>query len=260
MDHMAALAAFDAQLRNTTQPGLGAAGRLERAGNVVRCIAPAPDGWNGIDWCDLDERTADSAIAEQIAYFAELGRRFEWKYYAHDEPADLPDRLRAAGLTPGDEEALMVAEVADIPTDLPAPEGIELRTANDDAGLELARQVHAAVFGGDQAPMIASMRTRLDRDPESLAVVLAMAGDEPVCASRIDFHAGTDFASLWGGSTLPQWRRRGIYRAMVAFRTRLAAERGFTYLRTDALPTSRPILEKLGFVRISTTIPFMTPE
>lgn len=257
MDREAALAAFDAQLRDSVQSGLGAAGRLERAGNVVRCIAPVPDGWNGIDWCDLDEDTADAAIAAQVAYFAGLGRRFEWKYYAHDEPADLPDRLRAAGFVPEAEEALMVAEVAAIPTDLPVPEGIELHTITDDAGLARLGRVHEAVFGEDQAPMVASLRIRLDKDPESVAVVLAMAGDEPVCAARIDFHAGTDFASLWGGGTLPPWRRRGIYRAVVAYRARLAAERGFGYLRVDALPASRPILEKLGFVRISTTIPYV---
>lgn len=259
MDHTAALAAFDAQLRDTPRPS-GAGGRFERAGNVIRCVNPTPGGWSGIDWSDLDEQTADAAIAEQVAYFAGLGRGFEWKYYAHDKPADLPDRLRAAGLQPGESEALMVADVADIPTDLPAPDGVELRVVTDDAGLELVRQVHDEIFGGDHRPMIAGMRERLDQDPDALAVVLATAGDVPVCASRIDFHAGTDFASLWGGGTLPPWRRRGIYRAMVAFRTRLAAERGFTYLRTDALPTSRPILEKLGFERISTTIPFTTPE
>ncbi|MGH3762223.1 GNAT family N-acetyltransferase [Actinophytocola sp.] len=97
------------------------------------------------------------------------------------------------------------------------------------------------------------------RDPDALAIVLAMAGGTPVCASRVDFHAGTDFASLWGGGTLPEWRRRGIYRAMVGFRARLAAERGFSYLRIDAQPTSRPILEKHGFVRISTIVSFTTP-
>jgi ribosomal protein S18 acetylase RimI-like enzyme len=251
-----ALAAFDEQLRNTVRPGLGG-GRFERVGDVIRCVSQTPDGWNGVDWSDLDETTADAAIAEQVAYFAGLGRSFEWKYYTHDKPADLPDRLRAAGLAPEAEEALMVAAVADIPLDAPVPEGISLRSVSDAAGLELARRVHDEVFGCDHGPMIAAMHARLRESPDALAVVLALAGDRPVSASRVDFHAGTDFASLWGGGTLPEWRRRGIYRAMVCHRTKLAAERGFTYLRTDALPTSRPILEKLGFTRISTTIPFV---
>jgi ribosomal protein S18 acetylase RimI-like enzyme len=107
--------------------------------------------------------------------------------------------------------------------------------------------------------MIAEIAERLRRDPDALTIVIAFAGETPVCSSRIDFHPGTDFASLWGGGTLPEWRRRGIYRAMVALRARLAAERGYSYLRIDALPPSRPILEKLGFVRISTTIPFKAP-
>jgi len=258
MDRAAVLAAFEKQLRDTVRSGLGV-GRLERAGNVIRCVSPSPDGWNGVDWSDLDETNADAVIAEQIAYFSGIGRRFEWKYYAHDEPADLPDRLRAAGFEPDQEEALMVAEIADLPADVPTPDGIELHTATDDTVLDQARQVHDVVFGGDHRPMVDSLRERLRRDPEALAVVIAFAGETPVCSSRIDFHPGTDFASLWGGGTLPEWRRRGIYRAMVARRARLAAERGFTYLRIDALPTSRPILEKLGFVRISTTIPFIAP-
>src|ERR1700754_392481 len=140
MNREAVLAAFDEQLRNAVRPSLGG-GRFERAGRVIRCVAPSAGGWNGVDWSDLDESTPDAAIGEQVAYFAGLGRGFEWKYYTHDRPADLPDRLRAAGLESGQDEALMIADVADIPADLPAPEGIELREANDAAGLELARQV-----------------------------------------------------------------------------------------------------------------------
>jgi ribosomal protein S18 acetylase RimI-like enzyme len=258
IDRAQALAAFDAQLRDTVRP-IADGGRFERAGSVIRCVSPSPDGWNGVEWSDLDETTADAAIAEQVAYFAGLGRSFEWKYYTHDRPADLPDRLRAAGFSPGEAEALMVARVADVPLDVPVPPGISLRTVTDDEGLDLARRVHDEVFGGDHGPMIAAVHARLHESPDALAVVLALAGDRPVSASRVEFHAGTEFASLWGGGTLPEWRRRGIYRAMVALRARLAAERGFTYLRTDALPASRPILEKLGFTRLSTTIPFIRP-
>ncbi len=50
-----------------------------------------------------------------------------------------------------------------------------------------------------------------------------------------------------------------MFRAVVAYRARLAAARGFRYLQVDALPTSRPILERLGFVELATTTPFMHP-
>lgn len=56
-----------------------------------------------------------------------------------------------------------------------------------------------------------------------------------------------------GGVT---FQGRGIYRALVAHRARIAAERGFRYLQVDALPTSRPILERLGFVQLSKTTPY----
>jgi GNAT superfamily N-acetyltransferase len=116
------------------------------------------------------------------------------------------------------------------------------------------KAVHDAVFGGDHTPMIDSMRQRLHTG--AVGPVLALAGDEPVCAARVDFHVGTDFASLWGGGTLPEWRGKGIYRAMVSHRARLARARGHRYLRTDALPTSRPILEKMGFARLTMTVPY----
>lgn len=71
----------------------------------------------------------------------------------------------------------------------------------------------------------------------------------------------TEFAGLWGGSTLPAWRGRGIYRALVAQRARLACARGARYLQVDASDDSRPILLKLGFQSVTTTTPYVwTPS
>jgi hypothetical protein len=83
-----------------------------------------------------------------------------------------------------------------------------------------------------------------------------MAG-EMVCASWVRFHEGTDFASLYGGSTLARWRGRGIYRATVAHRARLAAERGHRFLQVDATDASRPILTRLGLLPVATTTPYV---
>src|SRR5205814_6574322 len=94
-------------------------------------------------------------------------------------------------------------------------------------------------------------------DPHALTIVVVEAEDAVVSAGWVRFARGTDFASLWGGSTLPAWRGRGIYRATVAHRAQLTAERGFRYLVVDASDDSRPILERLGFIAVTTTTPYI---
>jgi hypothetical protein len=52
-------------------------------------------------------------------------------------------------------------------------------------------------------------------------------------------------------------RGRGIYRALVAHRARIAVERGIHYLWVDASDDSSPILQRLGLRAISTTTPWV---
>jgi hypothetical protein len=68
---------------------------------------------------------------------------------------------------------------------------------------------------------------------------------------------GTRFAGLWGGSTLVDYRGRGIYRALVARRARDAVAAGYTLLQVDASDDSRPILERLGLHVVGGTTPYV---
>ena len=68
---------------------------------------------------------------------------------------------------------------------------------------------------------------------------------------------GTEFAGLWGGSTLPEWRHRGLYRALVSHRASVALAQGYPYARVDTSPDSRPILTGLGLVKVEGTRPFV---
>ena len=115
---------------------------------------------------------------------------------------------------------------------------------------------------GRNAWLAESLAAELEAGPEALTILIAEAGATVACAAWVRFASGTAFATLWGGSTLPAWRGRGIYRALVAQRANLAAARGFRYLQVDASDASRPILERLGFVPVTTTTPFiwMPPE
>jgi hypothetical protein len=257
IDAGAVLAEYDEQVRRGLQPdGSGAVG--ERAGPVVRWTTAGGAGWSGVAWSDLDADTADEVIADQVAFYASRAERFEWKLYSYDQPPDLGERLAAAGFVAEDPESLMVADAAEIAGNAGAgvtlPDGLRLVRVTGEAGLDLMTEVHDRVFGPD--PQLRAALSVQLTDPGTV-MVLAMAGDEPVCSARVGFGTGTEFAGLWGGGTLPQWRGRGIYRALVGYRARLAVARGYRYLQVDASPESRPILERLGFACLAETTPYV---
>src|SRR5512132_66657 len=216
MDRNAVLALFDQQIRQ------GLSGEPPTAPSALaRRVVPnvGSDGsWATIVWSDLDASSADLAIAEQIARFAPLGHDFEWKLYTHDRPADLAQRLIAAGFCPQEEEALLVADTAELPTEVTLPEGVRLLPVTDAEGVRRLVQAHEAAFGTDHSSLERRLLTQLAEEPEAMAAVVAMAGDVPICAGRVEFRRGTQFASLWGGGTAPAWRGRGVYRALVAWR------------------------------------------
>src|SRR3984885_3084234 len=133
MDDATLRAVFDEQVRRRTRadtPGECA----EAAGQAVRRAAGDGHGWSGITWSDLaGPSDADRAIAAQVRYFARLGRPFEWKLYDYDQPSDLGGRLTAAGFVPDEDEAVMVAEVPDVPADVTLLEGMTLREGRTEA-------------------------------------------------------------------------------------------------------------------------------
>ncbi|PYC77157.1 GNAT family N-acetyltransferase [Streptomyces tateyamensis] len=254
MDNARVLETYDRELRREAVPdGPGAV--VHRTDRTVRHDG-GPQGWSAVLWSDLDEAGADAAIAEQVAYFAERGREFEWKHYRHDRPADLAERLLAAGFTAEPAETLMVAEAAAqaVPVELPA--GVRLRTGTDETAVRLLERVHEQAFGERADWLTERLLAQLAQAPQTLALVVAMAGDEPVGAARLELLPGVSFAGLWSGGTHPDWRGRGLYRALVAHRAQLAVRRGYRYLQVDAADTSRPILERLGFAALSVTTPF----
>ncbi|MFE6666056.1 GNAT family N-acetyltransferase [Streptomyces sp. NPDC057697] len=257
-DQEALLSLFDREMREHARPD-GPGVRVERTGEVVRQVGAADD-WNGVVWSapDLDPARADAVIAAQVARYEALGHgEFEWKLYAHDRPAGLADRLLAAGFEAEEPETLLVAPVAELSTAVELPEGVRLRTVSDADDVELMARAHERAFGSEGSGLRQQVLTRLAEEPDGFVGVLAMAGDEPVGSARMELYRGTGFAGLWGGGTVEAWRGKGVYRALVAFRARIAAEHGYRHLQVDASDMSRPILQRLGFTALGTTTPYV---
>jgi GNAT superfamily N-acetyltransferase len=254
------LTAYDAQLRAHVSDRLARGVTVERDGPLVRFLGFPGRGFvlyrdlGGLEGADLDE-----LIARQVHVFGQRGERFEWKLHGHDRPTDLSQRLRSAGFVPEDTETVVIAIATDIAGEAPLPEGVSLREVTSRADLERIAALEAAVWGDEdqQSWLVDMLESEREVNPEALTIVVAEANTTVVCAAWIRFEGETEFATLWGGATLPDWRRRGIYRATVAYRASLATARGFRYLETDASEDSRPILERLGFTAVTTTTPYV---
>ncbi len=75
-------------------------------------------------------------------------------------------------------------------------------------------------------------------------------------AGRLEPVPGTQFAGIWGGAMRREWRGRGIYRGLTAARARSALRSGKTLIHSDSTEYSRPILERSGLIKVSTTTPY----
>jgi GNAT superfamily N-acetyltransferase len=255
-DAAALLAAYDAQLRahvhDRPPPGL----EVQRDGPLLRTTGFGAQGW--IEYHDLgglDGDALDELIARQVDFFAARGQRFEWKLHGHDLPAGLPERLLAAGFVPEDQETVMIGRV-DAPGSPRVPDGVRIREVLEDREFAAVAALEEAVWGEDHG-WVDDLAAERRADPDGLRIFMAEAAGRAVSAGWVRLPSGTEFATFWGGATLREWRGRGIYRALVAHRARLAAERGLHYLEVDASDDSRPILERLGFVAVTTTTPYV---
>ena len=250
------LCAYDEQMRGApTTPPTGVA--YEQDGPLLRIVgqyrgfvsSPRDTGLRGAE--------LDRLIRRQRDYFAARGEAVEWKIRGHDRPADLVDRLRAAGFVPEEQETVMIGLAREMAGEPVLPDDIRLRQVTADADMRRIAAMESAVWGQDWSWLADDLIGRNSAASDEIAILVAEAGGEVVSAAWLVFRAGTEFAALWGGSTLPAWRGRGIYRALVAARARLAAARDVTYLQVDASDDSAPILRRLGFHAVTTTTPYV---
>jgi GNAT superfamily N-acetyltransferase len=251
-DTAALLAAYDAQMR--MPPGTVPTGvTYEHDGPVLRVVgghvgrirAPRDVGVTGA--------ALDRLIARQRDYFQARGQGVEWKLRAHDRPADLPERLVAAGFVPQEPSAVLIGSAEEVAAEPVLPDAVVLRRVSEAGDLRRFADQQTDVWGVDCSWIAADLAARVSADPGQITIWVAEAGDRIACTAYAVYHPGTDFVALLGGATLPDWRGRGLYRAMLAARAREALARGFRLLHVDASPASAPILRRCGFHEITTS-------
>jgi GNAT superfamily N-acetyltransferase len=223
--------------------------RREETPHLVRHISSSGEGM--IIYSNLDASNAEEVIRQQIAHFEELQRDFEWVVFQHDAPADLKDRLLAHGFEAEDPEATMVLDLEDVPAALLEPVRHDVQRIHDPDRIDDVIVVREQVWQRDFSSTALSLLNRLKDDPHTFGLYVAYVDGKPVSTAQITFYEGGAFAGLGGAGTLPGYRGRGLYTALLAVRVQEARQRGVRFVDADASLMSRPILEKFGFQWLS---------
>ena len=226
----------------------------EETPHIVRHISA--DGEGLIVYSDLDAANADQVIDEEVSHFKGKGYDLTWLVCPHDRPTDLRERLLAHGFEPEEPEAVLVLDLQQVPPALLGAVRHDVRRIDHPGQLDDAMAVREQVWQASFAGWRARLAERLVKAPETLSLYVAYVDGVPASTASISYYAGGQFASLVGAATLPAYRRHGLFTALVETLVQDARQHSVRFLDTEAQPMSRPILEKLGFQRLTTAFYF----
>lgn len=251
------LRAYDEQLRTDAEtPG---AQSVLRRGPLRLATFAGGRGfvtYQGLGGADTDaiRRLVNHALEHYRANPAI--HRVEWKTRGHDHAPGLHEALLDNGFTPDETESVMIGEADRLAGDVTLPEGVTARRVTAEADVRALSAMADEVFGEPPSEEMADALLHRQSVDEEMELWVAEAAGRIVCTGRLEPVRGTAFAGIWGGATRPQWRGRGIYRALTALRARSALRMGRTLIHSDSTELSRPILERSGLVAVSTTTPY----
>ncbi|GGI91360.1 GNAT family N-acetyltransferase [Pseudarthrobacter scleromae] len=251
------LAAYDEQLRTDAEtPG---AVSVNRRGPLL--LAAFRDGRGFVTYRDLGDAGTDTLrrlVREAVDYFrSDPGiTRVEWKTRSHDHAPGLHEVLLAHGFAPDPPESIMIGGAQALSVPVPLPDGVVVRQVVDGPDVRAMCAMQDEVFGDPVSDGMADALLHRLSLGDGMQLWVAEADGRIVSAGRLEPVEGTAFAGIWGGATRPEWRGRGIYRALTARRAQSALGLGKTLIHSDSTEFSRPILERSGLVKVSSTTPY----
>lgn len=252
------LAAYDAQLRTDAET----AGALGTASLGPLRLATFAGGSGFVTYRDLGDADAEGVgrlVEDALDRFRSdpAVTSVEWKTRGHDRAPGLPEALLRQGYVAQEPESIMVGRAELLAVDVTLPTGVTLRRVRTEDEVRATSAMQDEAVGVPRSEERAQdLLRRLELD-DTVELWAAEVDGRVVSAGRLEPVAGSDFAGLWGGATLPAWRGRGLYRALTAVRARSALRLGRSLLHSDSTEFSRPILERSGLVRVSTTTPYL---
>lgn len=196
-------------------------------------------------------KDAEATIKQVLELFAAQEKAFSWVIGPRTTPADLGNRLSAAGLVKAEELAGMVLTNLTIP--IRANPAVQIREATaDDIGAASHTMARAFPIPEEFARLFIEV-CFLARDELKIRVYTAFLKgiDEPVATSTMIYLPDQPIVRLAGAATLEEHRGKGIHSSLLARRLADAQEDGAEAAVIEALRgTSAPVCRKVGFTEV----------
>jgi GNAT superfamily N-acetyltransferase len=197
------------------------------------------------------DRSAADLVEEVLAHVRRWGLLgVAWWVSAASRPADTEEQLRVLGGKRIDTVQILARELSESLPELGVPADVSVELVDDERTFLAASQITVRGWGRKE-PDEATLATDLAMALSDLATwtnfrVLASVGGVPACTGGVTLN--DEVAKLWGAVTLPAFRSRGSYRAVLAERLQLARDHGAELaLVQGRVETSGPILLRAGF-------------
>lgn len=251
------LTAYDEQLR--TDAETSGATAVERLGPLR--LATFAGGRGFVTYQDLGGAGAGTIaewVVETLAFYRADPAvvRVEWKTRGHDHAPGLHEALIYNGFEPDEIESIMIGPAGALAVDVKLPAGVTLRKVTAEPEIRAMSAMQDKVFGSPISDGNAEAILRRAASDDGMQLWVAEHQGQIVSAGRLEPVPNTEFAGIWGGATLKEWRGQGIYRALTSARARAALALGKKLVHSDSTEYSRPILERYGLLRVSTTTPY----
>jgi hypothetical protein len=201
---------------------------------------------NGVYRSIVSPEEADEAIDHAINDFSKYQTPFRWVITGATRPVDFRQRLEKFKFKQDGEALGLAAETAEIAK--LAVDAIEITDLTEEF---LEDWIDAAIVGWDNPESFRpGLRTgvlrALREQREELRYFSALIEGQIVGTGTLRLCKQS--GHLLGSSVRPQFRGRGVYRALIARRAQVSADYGLALMTTHGkVDTSAPILKKVGF-------------
>lgn len=196
-----------------------------------------------VHWVRWDEARTDAGIDEVLEYFRARRQGFVWLVTEESTPGSLRDRLAERGFIWELEGRILVARLPLPPFDVNAD--LRVEEVTDRTRMEDALRVDHPSDGPARVALL--LEDRMRRLGTNWHAAVGYIDGKPVGTARWVIHRDLAAIDFTGAETLPEFRRQGVYSALVAHRAAHGAQQGcnFAAIIADG-SSSAPILLKRG--------------